>query len=249
MPPKLSEDLKQRIVQWYYEDQLTMRDIASQARCSIGLVCNVLHNHREYGQVTNPFRLQAGRPSYLDDGDLTFINTILTANPSLYLDEVQQKLSDVRGVQVSIATVSRALSSANISRKSVEKAAGERNEELRTLWEIDMAQYKDPRVFLALDESAVDNKTAQRRFGWAPIGLPCVRRMSFLRGTRYSILPALSTEGIVALDIFEGSVTKERFLTFLRTHIVGILIFTDFFVRLTFCRLLFSIHFQGKGVS
>ncbi|KAJ6548286.1 hypothetical protein B0H10DRAFT_1651243, partial [Mycena sp. CBHHK59/15] len=32
----------------------------------------------------------------------------------------------------------------------------------------------------------------------------------------YSILPALTTEGIVALDIFEGSVTKEHFLGFLR---------------------------------
>ncbi|KAJ6622609.1 hypothetical protein B0H10DRAFT_1728571, partial [Mycena sp. CBHHK59/15] len=32
----------------------------------------------------------------------------------------------------------------------------------------------------------------------------------------YSILLALTTEGIVALDIFEGSVTKYRFLGFLR---------------------------------
>ncbi|TFK62728.1 hypothetical protein BDN72DRAFT_748698, partial [Pluteus cervinus] len=40
---------------------------------------------------------------------------------------------------------------------------------------------------------------------------------------RYSILPALTTEGIVALEIFEGSVTKDRFLTFIQDHICPIL--------------------------
>ncbi|THU80351.1 hypothetical protein K435DRAFT_580250, partial [Dendrothele bispora CBS 962.96] len=32
---------------------------------------------------------------------------------------------------------------------------------------------------------------------------------------RYSILSALTHDGIIALDIFEGSVTKEKFLYFL----------------------------------
>ncbi|KAI0713719.1 hypothetical protein C8Q76DRAFT_578143, partial [Earliella scabrosa] len=36
---------------------------------------------------------------------------------------------------------------------------------------------------------------------------------------RYSILPALSTDGIIALDILEGSVNKERFLEFLNDQL------------------------------
>ncbi|KAJ7189622.1 hypothetical protein GGX14DRAFT_301647, partial [Mycena pura] len=40
---------------------------------------------------------------------------------------------------------------------------------------------------------------------------------------RYSVLPALTTEGIVALDIFEGSVTKDLFLGFLRDQVAPIL--------------------------
>ncbi|KAJ6621544.1 hypothetical protein B0H10DRAFT_1789766, partial [Mycena sp. CBHHK59/15] len=40
---------------------------------------------------------------------------------------------------------------------------------------------------------------------------------------RYSVLPALTTEGIVALDIFEGSATKECFLGFLREQVAPIL--------------------------
>ena len=38
-----------------------------------------------------------------------------------------------------------------------------------------MAQYTDPNVFVALDESAVDNKTVQREYGRSASGMPCVR--------------------------------------------------------------------------
>jgi len=109
----------------------------------------------------------------------------------------------------------------NLSRKSVSKAAAERDAEVRATWEGVMAQYTNPDVFVALDESAVDNKTGQRKQGWSPVNTQCVRRMSFLRGVRYSILPALTTDGIIALEIVEGSITKERFLTFLREQVVS----------------------------
>jgi len=83
-----------------------------------------------------------------------------------------------------------------------------------------MAQYTDPNVFVALDKSAVDNKTVQREYGCSASGMPCVQWATFLCGVCYSILPALTTEGIIALDIFEGSVTKERFLAFIREQVV-----------------------------
>ncbi|KIP08377.1 hypothetical protein PHLGIDRAFT_69431, partial [Phlebiopsis gigantea 11061_1 CR5-6] len=34
----------------------------------------------------------------------------------------------------------------------------------------------------------------------------------FIRGQRYSLLPALSMDGIVAMEIFPGSVNKEKFI-------------------------------------
>ena len=83
-----------------------------------------------------------------------------------------------------------------------------------------MAQYTNPDVFVAQDESAVDDHTIQRRFGRFPAGTPCVRHAAFLRGTHYSILPALKTEGIIALDIFEGSVMKDHFLAFIQDQVV-----------------------------
>ena len=72
-----------------------MEDICDLAKCSIGLVYNVICNYRDFGQVRNPFTHRAGWPSSLTNKDLSFLKEILEANPSLYLDEMQQKLSDV----------------------------------------------------------------------------------------------------------------------------------------------------------
>ncbi|KAJ7698108.1 hypothetical protein B0H17DRAFT_856682, partial [Mycena rosella] len=81
----------------------------------------------------------------------------------------------------------------------------------------------DPNMFVALDESAVDNRTVQRTHRQSMLGTPCIQGTIFICGVRYSILPALTTEGIVTLNIFEGSVTKEHFLDFFREQIAPIL--------------------------
>jgi hypothetical protein len=82
-------------------------------------------------------------------------------------------------------------------------------------WETIMAEYQNPDLFVSLDESAIDNRTGQRPDGWAPVGQQCVRWMSFLHGEQYSILSALAMDGIIALEIVKGSITKEHFLSFL----------------------------------
>jgi transposase len=83
MPPQLSTDLKERIIKWYFEDGLTYRDIHDQARVSLGLISNTIRNFQEFGQVVNPLRRITGRPSYLNDQDMTFMtDTIRTGHRS-----------------------------------------------------------------------------------------------------------------------------------------------------------------------
>ncbi|TFK59279.1 hypothetical protein BDN72DRAFT_721378, partial [Pluteus cervinus] len=96
MPPTLPKELKERMVVWYFEEGWTMEHIAEMAGCSIGLVSKVINNYREYGQVVNPFLQSRGRPSMLSAEDLHFIQELLKANPVLYLDELQDKLYNVR---------------------------------------------------------------------------------------------------------------------------------------------------------
>ena len=92
MPPQLSEDLKKRIVKWYFEDGLTYREIRDLGGVSLGLISNTIQNYHDFdGQVKNPFRCITGRPSYINEDDIAFIESTLKANPSIYLDELQKQ--------------------------------------------------------------------------------------------------------------------------------------------------------------
>jgi transposase len=220
MPPRVSDDVKKLIIDFYFDDGKTMDRIAKELRVSIGLVSQTISRWLSYGTFENLFKQKAGAPPILNDGDLNYLRELYTAMPTMLMDEARDKLFMIRGVWVSLATISRALDKLNLPRKRISRAAAERDEELRAVWQAEMGQYEDPDMFVALDESAVDNRTPQRPYGRAPAGEPCVEHTLFIRGTRYSVLPALTRQGIIALDIVEGSVTTERFLQFLREQVV-----------------------------
>jgi transposase len=204
------------------EDGKTYTELAKLAGCSIGTIANILRYHHEFGQSTNPFNQRPGRAPLLNVEDMEYIDELLERDPCLFLDEIQDRLEEDRGKRVSMATLHRNVDKLNITAKRVTKQAAERSELLRAIWEGEVAQYDDPDMFVFLDESAVDNRTGQRNKGRSRRGTPCVRRATFIRGTRYSILPALSVDGIIAMDIFPGSVDRERFLQFLFEQVVRI---------------------------
>lgn len=248
MAPHLSTEMRSNVVIWRFHQQRPVADIAQLAHCTETTIYRILRYHRQYGQISNPFARTRGRPRLLSTADLTYLQSVLVANPSLYLDELQEKLLLARNCDISIATISRALRGLALSHKKIAKKAAERNELLRATWQ---AQYGDipAEFFVWLDESSVDDKTNQRTEGWSGIGRACVRRATFIRGQRWSVLPAFSHEGIIALDLFEGSVNKERFLHFLNKDLVCYVhLVISFFVLMLSFRHRCSIHTQAIEV-
>ena len=71
-----------------------------------------------------------------------------------------------------------------------------------------------------LDESAKDDRTISRGYGYSEINTRAIKRTVFIRGKRYTILPALSLDGIIAVEIIEGSCTKEKFKEFVISQVV-----------------------------
>ncbi|KZV78465.1 hypothetical protein EXIGLDRAFT_592507, partial [Exidia glandulosa HHB12029] len=68
---------------------------------------------------------------------------------------------------------------------------------------------------VCIDESAVNERTARRERGYSEVNTRCVQRELLARGTTFSMLPALSLDGIIALDVFEGAVNRERLLSWI----------------------------------
>jgi transposase len=219
MAPLLSDEMRQCIIVWHHEEHLSASDIHTLAGCSLRTVYNILQFHRDYGTVDNPFARPHGGVRTLDMGDVNYLASIIDAHPKIYLDELQQELLLHQNIEVSISTISRALQQLAISRKKVLHEAIERNELLRATWQ---AEYGDipAEYFVWLDEAGVDDQTNQRKDGWAAVGRACISRATFIRGQRFSVLPALTHKGIIALDIFEGSVNKEKFIQFIDQQLV-----------------------------
>ncbi|KAF8836982.1 hypothetical protein BDN67DRAFT_910077, partial [Paxillus ammoniavirescens] len=96
----------------------------------------------------------------LDQQDIIYITSILDAHPSLYLDEIQERLFTARSVDVSIATLSRTLRHIQLSHKQVSKSALEQNEELWAVWQVEYGDIPKE-SFVCIDELSIDNWTNQ----------------------------------------------------------------------------------------
>ena len=85
----------------------------------------------DYGEVFNSHALPQGMKWILNTEDITYIQRILDAQPTLYLDGVQTMLSNDQGVDVSLATVSHALWHLALTNKNVLKEDLEQDDILR----------------------------------------------------------------------------------------------------------------------
>jgi hypothetical protein len=97
--------------------------------------------------------------------------------------------------------------------------AAQQNEELRRQWINDMSEWNADQV-LFLDESAANERTADRKYGWAPVGVTPHESRPFKRSERWSLLPAYTIDGFITWDIRHGSYTTETFEEFIETKVL-----------------------------
>ncbi len=106
------------------------------------------------------------------------------------------------------------------------KAAAERNELLRGAFIASIGQYRtDQLVFM--DESSKDERTMTRLYGYSKVNSRVSKKVVFIRGKKYTLLPALTEQGIIAVDIMEGSCTKQRFKEFVISQVVSLLFYIN----------------------
>ena len=74
----------------------------------------------------------------------------------------------------------------------------------------------DPEMLVWIDETGCDRRDATRKYGYRVRGIPICDQRILVRGTRYTAIPVLSTEGIHDVFITEGTMNGERFSEFVR---------------------------------
>ena len=223
---KLSRDLKAQIQDLFHQG-FKIKDICAILGVKKTVVYQTLRYVRAYGIPYNPHaHSTGGRKRVLSQADITFIVALLNRRHSIYVDEIQEQLSNERGTVVSIATLLRTLRRLHYSHKVVSVRALERDDILRSAFMNKIAdEVTNPDMLMFVDEAARNKRTSARAKGWSSVGKRCVQRTCFGRGQRFSILPILTLDGIITYDIIPGSVTSDRFLQFLREMVVRISIY------------------------
>src|SRR5258708_15866807 len=107
------------------------------------------------------------------------------------------------------------------SHKHVSTCALERNDLMHSAFMNRIAdQVPNPDMVKFNDEAGWNRKALGKNKGWSLVGRRCVQRRHFIHGQRFSILPILTLDGIIAYDIIPGSVNSEHFVQFLRKLVV-----------------------------
>ena len=101
----------------------------------------------------------------------------------------------------------------------LQKASKERSELLRSDFILKISDF-NPEQLIFIDETAKDEQSLSRAYGYSTINMKAKKSVVFIRGTRYTILPALTLDGFIAAEIIEGSCTKELFQTFIINQVV-----------------------------
>ncbi|KXJ05104.1 hypothetical protein AC249_AIPGENE3261, partial [Exaiptasia diaphana] len=129
--------------------------------------------------------------------DILLLKNIIAQYPEAYEDELQEWIQYLTGRTVSVSAISRCLRKMGWSRRKLNIVARQRNDQQRAAFRQRVALFENHQ-FLFIDESSKDERTFQRRYGRSLKGSRIPVKGNFTRGSRYSVLSAISNQGVVA---------------------------------------------------
>lgn len=97
-----------------------------------------------------------------------------------YLDELVYEMEQRIGKLVSIPTLWRSLRFCGITRKKIQKAAKERSEILRGVYLYNIGMNYTAEQLIFIDESAKDERTFTRLYGYSPINTRAKKSVVFI---------------------------------------------------------------------
>ncbi|HEV7736834.1 MAG TPA: hypothetical protein VGO47_05595 [Chlamydiales bacterium] len=180
-------------------------------------------NFEEYGDVIPPHNPVQGRPPVLTATQIHALLDFINASPEMFLDEIRDFLILEHDVLVSISTLHDLIQAAGLTYKLLRRNALERDEIRRRLWLEDVQARFVANQLVWTDESSKDDRTIYRHYGRSRSGQRASIPAQFVRGDRYSILPALTIDGYIALRIVKDSVDGGEFFDFVVEELVCLL--------------------------
>lgn len=215
---RISADMKQRSLV-LLEDGWDLDEVVEVLGVSKRSIRRWAQNYKQAGRV-DPSKIQRGRHRLLNSSIMQELQELIAEAPSLYLDEIREWLAIFHNQPISMSALHYNLRDLGLTYKVLKHAAAQRDEAMRNKWIDDVAANFTPDQMVFTDESSKDGRTLLRLHGRSIEGERATEIADFDRGQRWSIVPALSLDGYIALRVVPGSVDGGEFFDFVVNDVV-----------------------------
>ena len=138
---------------------------------------------------------------------------LILENPTLYLDELVQEVSELTSVLVSPSTICRLLKRYGFTRKKVRHIAAQRCYVLRGAFMAQCTMFTRD-MFVWIGKTGSDARDHIRKFGYALRGMTPIAHRLLARGQRVNAIAAFASSGVVATDLVHGTISASEFFLF-----------------------------------
>jgi len=178
----------------------------------------------QYQTVQKPESPIMGRRRIIVQSVLTSIKEVYHNEADAYLDELLWWLALHHDVAISRSALQRTLQEAGLTRKLLHKIAREREAEQRAEYFAVIQDHSTGRgeEFIFVDEMSKNDHDTARRYGRSLSGERADFIDNFVRGDRYSMVAALTTDGYVASHVIPGSFNAEEFRHYITEQVVSL---------------------------
>ena len=114
-------------------------------------------------------------------------------------------------IEVSVSLVFRELKKMQWSRKVATKKAAEQSDALRRVFQARLQQNYTAEQLVAIDESACNERTGDRKYGWGPVGRAVELEYSMKRSERWSLLPVTVLAEYLNIVLVSRELARLRF--------------------------------------
>ena len=146
---------------------------------------------------------------------------LIKETPLLFLDEIREWLALYHDMPISIAALHNNLHDLGLTYKLLQKAAAEQDDIARSEWLLEITTLYSADQLVVLNKTSKDDRTIIWKYGHALSGEDPFVEVSLDRGVCYSILPALTIDGYLAVRVIEGSIDGAEFYDFVVNDVVG----------------------------
>jgi len=103
--------------------------------------------------------------------------------------------------------------------KIFKNVALQQNQKLQWRWERILVDFIADQI-VYMDESICNERTGDRKYGWAPIGIEAKTKCLYKRTKRYFILPAYTIQSYTEILIHQNSITGDIFVEWILEKII-----------------------------